>query len=126
MPFTTLGRRDLLKRGALLVALGLTAPSFVARTAAQARPAGLSDAVRRRVLASSPAGGGNGGLNTVVPFGDDAYYRARPTLAIPRADALPLVDGIGLNRGLEGLAHLYGSGRLAVVQGVGYPNPNRS
>jgi uncharacterized protein (DUF1501 family) len=128
MPFTTLGRRDLLKRGALFVALGLTAPSFVARTAAaaQTRLAGLSDSARRKILVVVQLGGGNDGLNTVVPFGDDAYYKARPNLAIPRADALPLVDGIGLNPALKGFADLYGGGRLAIVQGAGYPNPNRS
>jgi uncharacterized protein (DUF1501 family) len=128
MPYTTLGRRDLLRRGALFVALGLTAPSFVARTAAAAQAGGasLTQADRRRTLVVVQLGGGNDGLNTVVPVGDDAYYKARPTLAIPRADTLPLVDGLGLNPALKGFQALQGAGRLAIVQGVGYPNPNRS
>src|SRR6476646_5060834 len=98
MPYTTVGRRDLLKRGALFVALGLTAPSFVARTAAAAQAAGPGQAsASRHTLVVVQLGGGNDGLNTVVPVGDDNYYRARPSLAVPRGEALPLVDGLGLH-----------------------------
>ena len=128
MPYTTIGRRDLLKRGALFVALGLTAPSFVARTAAAAQQAtaGQPASQSRKTLVVVQLGGGNDGLNTVVPVGDDNYYRARPTLAIPRGEALPLVDGLGLHPSLKGFKDLYAAGKMALVQGVGYPNPNRS
>ena len=70
--------------------------------------------------------GGNDGLNTLVPFGDDAYFRARPTLAIPGGKTLRLTDQLGLNPKLVGLKSLHDEGHLAIVQGVGYPNPNRS
>jgi uncharacterized protein (DUF1501 family) len=125
VPYVTVGRRELLRRGALFVALGLTAPSWVARTAAAAAeptPAGS----RGRVLVVVQLGGGNDGLNTVVPVGDDAYYRVRPTLAIPRAEAVGLVDGLALHPSLAPLKPLFDGRRLALVQGVGYPNPNRS
>jgi uncharacterized protein (DUF1501 family) len=71
-------------------------------------------------------GGGNDGLNTIVPVGDDDYYRARPTLAIPRGEAVGLVDGLAVHPSLAALKPLFEARRLAVVQGVGYPNPNRS
>jgi uncharacterized protein (DUF1501 family) len=70
--------------------------------------------------------GGNDGLNMVVPFADDAYHQARPELALTANDVLKINDYAGLNPKLAGLKSLYDQGHLAVVQGVGYPNPNRS
>lgn len=70
--------------------------------------------------------GGNDGLNTVVPFEDDAYHKARPRLAKGSKDLIRLADGVGLNQSMPFLGELYQEGDLAVVQGVGYPNPNRS
>jgi uncharacterized protein (DUF1501 family) len=78
------------------------------------------------VLVIVQMGGGNDGLNTVVPYSDDAYHRARPVIGIPPASVLKLSDRIGLHPSLAGLNELYREGRVAVVQGVGYPNPNRS
>jgi uncharacterized protein (DUF1501 family) len=70
--------------------------------------------------------GGNDGLNTVIPYADDAYAAARPALAYPPDRVLRLDDAVGLNPGLSGLQGLYRRGHLAVVQGVGYPKPDRS
>jgi uncharacterized protein (DUF1501 family) len=79
-----------------------------------------------RVLVVVQLTGGNDGLNTVVPFTQDAYYRLRPTLAQKRS-SLHLLDGDhGLHPSLGELAPLLGEGRLTVVQGVGYPHPDRS
>jgi uncharacterized protein (DUF1501 family) len=125
VPYVNVGRRELLRRGSLLVALGLTAPSWVARSAAAAAEPAQTGG-RARVLVVVQLGGGNDGLNTIVPVGDEAYYRARPTLAIPRAEAVGLVDGLALHPALAPLKALFEASRLAVVQGVGYPNPNRS
>jgi uncharacterized protein (DUF1501 family) len=71
-------------------------------------------------------GGGNDGLNTVVPFAHDEYYRARPHLAVPQEKLLRLTDDLGLNPALADLKEIFDQGRLSIVQGVGYPNPNRS
>jgi uncharacterized protein (DUF1501 family) len=71
-------------------------------------------------------GGGNDGLNTVVPYADDLYARARPTLRIEPKNVLKLNDRVGLHPSLKDLHNLWEAGNLAVVQGVGYPNPNRS
>lgn len=70
--------------------------------------------------------GGNDGLNTIIPYQEAEYRRARGRLAIASKDVLPLDGGLGLHPNLKGLAGLYQSKRLAVIQGVGYPNPNRS
>ncbi len=70
--------------------------------------------------------GGNDGLNTVVPFQDKRYRQARPKLAIPAADVLKLSEGLGLHPALRGFADLWEREQLAIVQGVGYPQPNRS
>ena len=79
-----------------------------------------------RVLVVIQLSGGNDGLNTVVPFSDSAYYAARPKLAIPAADVVKLNDQVGLNPALRSLEPLFSDGRMAIVQGVGYEQPNRS
>jgi len=70
--------------------------------------------------------GGNDGLNTLVPYGDDAYYRARPTLGLPSDRLHKLNAYTGLNGKLTGLKALFDEGHLGIIQGVGYPNPDRS
>jgi uncharacterized protein (DUF1501 family) len=78
------------------------------------------------VLVVVQMAGGNDGLNTVVPWSDDAYHRVRPVIGIAANQVLKLDDRIAFNPALKGLHELYHQGRVAVVQGVGYPNPNRS
>lgn len=79
-----------------------------------------------RVLVVVQLSGGNDGLNTVVPFGDDNYNRARPGIRINDALKLDGADGIGLNPALRPIHEMVGQGRAAIVNGVGYPSPNRS
>lgn len=116
-------RREFLKRsveGSSLLALGATVPDFVASTAVAAENG------KDTVLVVLEMGGGNDGLNTVIPYGDDLYYKARPTLGIQKEQAIRVNDHIGLHPSLRGLNELLQNDRLAIVQGVGYPNPNRS
>jgi uncharacterized protein (DUF1501 family) len=70
--------------------------------------------------------GGNDGLNAVIPYTNDFYYQARPTLGVKAADVLKLSDTLGFNPALAGFKSLYDAGHMAVLNGVGYPNPNRS
>jgi len=72
--------------------------------------------------------GGNDGLNTVIPYRDGLYYKARPTIGIAADRVLKLgrQDDVGLHPSMTGMKELYDEGLLALVQGVGYPNPNRS
>jgi uncharacterized protein (DUF1501 family) len=78
------------------------------------------------VLVVVELAGGNDGLNTVVPFEDALYYKNRRKLGLPKAEVHKLNDLIGLHPKMGPLAELYKGGELAVVQGVGYPKPDRS
>jgi uncharacterized protein (DUF1501 family) len=104
-----------------LLALAPAVPAFVARTA-RAAAAGAD----RRVLVVVQLDGGNDALNTVVPHTDPAYERLRPGLHIAKKDLIKLDDDLGLHPSLKALDPLLRAGQLAVVPGVGYPNPNRS
>src|SRR5262249_31696160 len=115
-----LSRRDFLTSSTLL-ALAPTVPAFLARTARAARPE--PDA---RVLVVIQLDGGNDGINTVVPFADEGYAKYRKALRLPRDRLVKVNDRVGLHPSLGGFGKLLEAGRLAVVQGVGYPNPNRS
>jgi uncharacterized protein (DUF1501 family) len=70
--------------------------------------------------------GGNDGLNTVIPIANDIYYNARPRIAIKKEKSLILTNEAGLHPSLIGFKGLYDEGNLAVLNGVGYPNPDRS
>jgi len=125
-------RRIFLQRGLTMLAVGATVPTFLDETVmALANP---SDTARTqkptgkdgKILVVVQLSGGNDGLNTVVPFGDDAYHRARPGLRHDDKSVLKLDNYLGLHPNLAPFKELYDNGRMAVVQGVGYPNPNRS
>lgn len=121
-----LSRRQFLThtlQGSALLAVGAAAPRFLASTAlAAAENASSSE----NILVVVEMAGGNDGLNTVVPYGDDLYHKARPTLRIAPDEVIRIDDHIGLNPGLRPLESLLENNRLAIIQGVGYPNPNRS
>ncbi|HLF04686.1 MAG TPA: hypothetical protein VI855_05665, partial [Dehalococcoidia bacterium] len=70
--------------------------------------------------------GGNDGLNTVIPYGDSLYYDNRPTVGVAREQVLPINAQLGFNPAMQPLKDLYDQGKVAVIQGIGYPNPNRS
>ena len=114
--------RRFLGQGIGLLAAAGTVPAFLGSTCLALGGGGNRD----RVLVVIQLSGGNDGLNTVVPFSDDAYYRARPKLAIPPQDVLRLTDELGLHPKLQPLQRLYDRGELSIVQGIGYPNPDRS
>ena len=82
--------------------------------------------MENRTLVVVQLSGGNDGLNTLVPYSEQAYYNARPTLALDKNEVLPLNGDVALHPSMTALQSLYKSNRLAVVQGAGYPNPNRS
>ena len=78
------------------------------------------------VLVVLQLSGGNDGLNTVVPYGDPLYTDKRPSVRVPEDQVLPINDHVGFHPSMSPLKELYDQGKLAVIQGVGYPNPNRS
>ena len=117
-------RREFLK-GSVLASTLLFVPKFLHRLDAQDLKS-LRDANGRRLVVVQ-LGGGNDGLNTVIPFENDLYYKARPTLGIrPQSGILTLDKGLGFNPAMTGLKRLYDQGHVAVLNSVGYPNPDRS
>lgn len=70
--------------------------------------------------------GGNDGLNTVVPYGNDLYHNLRPSISKKQADVIKLNDDLGLNNSLKALTNIYDEGEMLILNNVGYPNPNRS
>ncbi|HEY7712584.1 MAG TPA: hypothetical protein VIG57_21425, partial [Candidatus Entotheonella sp.] len=70
--------------------------------------------------------GGNDALNTVIPYGDPLYFDNRPNVQIPEDQVLPINDQIGLHPTMGPIKALYDEGKVAIIQGIGYPNPNRS
>lgn len=115
-------RRRFLDTGLKLLASGLVLPRFLARTAWALPEGGGSD----RMLVVVQLSGGNDGINTLIPYSDPNYYRLRPTLAAKQDQILPLDANLGLHPNMQQLFDLYRERRVAVLPGVGYPNPNRS
>ena len=120
-------RREILRRG--MAGLGIagigasilkpSAFTSVAEAAAMAEANG-------KILVILELSGGNDGLNTVVPYGDDAYYRHRPEIGLPKSQLRILDDHFGLNPGMSGFEELFKEGKMAIVHGCGYENPSYS
>ncbi|HJN12445.1 MAG TPA: DUF1501 domain-containing protein [Pirellulaceae bacterium] len=103
-----------------VISLGATAPAVFQQAMA------ADNKAKETVLVVVQLSGGNDGLNTVIPFDDPVYQKDRPKLAIPSTDVLSLADGLGFHPSARGLANLLEDDQLAIVQGIGYPNPNHS
>lgn len=116
-------RREFLRGTLGTLSLSATLPGFLIRTADAVEEDGKKTG---RILVMLQMAGGNDGLNTIVPYSDDHYYQARPGIAVSPDEVLKLNDQLGMHPALGGLKELYDDGKLAIVQGVGYPNPNRS
>lgn len=113
-------RRDFIKNSALASSLFFVPGFLKAMDSQLSLPSGF----RRLVIIQ--LAGGNDGLNTIVPFTNDVYYRERPLIAIKQNNLLPFTDELGFNKNLRALKELYDSGELTIINKVGYPNPNRS
>jgi uncharacterized protein (DUF1501 family) len=125
-------RRDFLRTSVLGGALAYTVPLFLEKTfccldtMAAASTGQITSGKDGTILVVLQLAGGNDGINTLVPYGDDTYYKVRPRIALPKTEILRISDYAGLHPKLTGLHDLYSQGHLGMVQGVGYPNPNRS
>ncbi|HVX09994.1 MAG TPA: DUF1501 domain-containing protein [Pirellulales bacterium] len=117
-------RRTFLQSSAGLsfVSLAGGMPRLLAQAAETSAAADHND----HVLVVVELAGGNDGLNTLVPFENPLYYRNRATLGIAKDQVLKISDQLGLHPRMAGMAELYRDGKLAIVQGVGYPEPDRS
>ncbi len=115
-------RRDFLKYSSL-VSASAWVPHFLQKQTARFLNGKTGNG---RVLVVIQWSGGNDGLNTVVPFRNDVYFESRPAIALAQEEVYELNDELGLHSKLEGLVQLYDQGEVAILNNVGYPNPNRS
>ena len=131
-PTTLQTRRAFLRTSLLGAAAAWTLPVFIDKTFFTLNALAADSAIQSAtgkdstILVVLQLAGGNDGLNTVVPYNDDAYRRARPALGFAADKVLKVTDQVGLHPSLGPLRALYDEGHLGIVQGVGYPNPNRS
>jgi uncharacterized protein (DUF1501 family) len=115
-------RRDFLKGSIGALSLSMIAPGFLFGNNGSA----FAQSSSSRILVIVQLDGGNDGLNTLVPYTDKIYYAARPTLAVPEASVLKVNDKIGFNPVMTKFKALFDQGKIAVVQNVGYPDPDLS
>jgi uncharacterized protein (DUF1501 family) len=121
-------RREMVRLGlgtSAILACGPTVPTFLARSAGVLADDGPA-AAKGRILVVVQLDGGNDGLNTVVPYRDDEYRKQRPKIQVSAGEVRQIDDHVGLHPALEGFSKLLEKQWLAIVQSVGYPNPNRS
>jgi uncharacterized protein (DUF1501 family) len=121
----TITRRKFLQMTSGAVAVGAAAPILSIDQIAEA-------AINRPLPANTPIlivvtlYGGNDGLNTVIPFTDPIYYSSRPEISYKAADVLPLDAELALNPAMKGIKLLWDQKKVAIIRGVGYPNPDHS
>jgi len=114
-------RRNFLKQSAL-ASTSVFVPSFLKAFGGEQIMGSRSG----KILVVIQLSGGNDGLNTIVPFQNDIYYKNRPKLAIQKNKVLRLTDDLGFNPALKSLRNLYDDGMMSIINSVGYPNPDRS
>jgi uncharacterized protein (DUF1501 family) len=125
----SISRRSLLKNGAAVVAVGLAVPPWLSKMVWADNGAAMNfhkDVPDDRILVVVQLTGGNDGLNTVIPYSNSSYLTNRPNIGVADSQVIQLTDSIGLNPAMTGMKQLWDNKQLAIVQGVGYPNPNRS
>lgn len=129
-------RRAFIGHGVTFASAAVFVPAFLQRSAAAmaqasgaSRTTSIPGVPEGNILVVIQLGGGNDGLNTVIPYTEDAYHRARNTIAIRQNSVLRLNNkglDIGLHPALSAVKDMYDNGLVQIMQGVGYPNPNRS
>ncbi|MEP0766508.1 MAG: DUF1501 domain-containing protein [Fimbriimonadia bacterium] len=123
-----LTRREFLKKSATVIAVGAVAPPWLAKIvrADTLRVAQGGKMPSDRTLVVCQLTGGNDGLNTVIPYTQKRYYEMRPVLAVKDGAGIPISEDLALHPALTGLKKVWDRKHLAILNGVGYPNPNRS
>ena len=113
-------RRDFLKQSSLASSLFFV-PNFVKAFEKVAK-----ESLGYKKLVIIQLSGGNDGLNTIIPYTNDIYYKKRPGLSVPKNELIKVTDELGFHQSLAPLKNLYDQGYLSIINNVGYPNPNRS
>ena len=113
-------RRDFLKQSSLASSLFFV-PNFVKAFEKVAK-----ESLGYKKLVIIQLSGGNDGLNTIIPYTNDIYYKKRPGISVPKNELIKVTDELGFHQSLAQLKNLYDQGYLSIINNVGYPNPNRS
>ena len=113
-------RRDFLKQSSLASSLFFV-PNFVKAIEKVAK-----ESLGYKKLVIIQLSGGNDGLNTIIPYTNDIYYKKRPGISVPKNELIKVTDELGFHQSLAPLKNLYDQGYLSIINNVGYPNPNRS
>ncbi len=125
--YTSMSRRSVLRSGAAALAVSAAGEGLTfGLTSTLARAANETQKKSNRILVVLELSGANDGLNTLVPFADDAYYKLRPQIGIPAGKLLKIDDHYGFNGGMKGFEQLFKDGKLAVLHGCGYAQPSFS
>lgn len=126
-------RRQFISNGLGFVSLGMAMPGFLFRASEAVAQAGSTPSAAKaggKILVVVEMAGGNDGLNTVIPYALPEYSKARPNIGVAKEQVLQIGKSggveLGLHPGLKNLHAAFDKGQVAVVTGVGYPNPNRS
>jgi uncharacterized protein (DUF1501 family) len=121
-----INRRDFIQQSLAVVSLGLAVPSVFSRAVAAAAEESADRSVSGKTLIVVQMAGGVDGLSTVIPYRDPAYRQHRNELAVPESEMLPLDDHAAFHPSFERMKDIFDAGKLAVIEGVGYQNPNFS
>ena len=125
--FPLFTRRRFLEAGASALFLGAAGEGLrYGLTPALAQAASETKKRNERILVVLELSGANDGLNTFVPYGDEAYYKLRPRIGLPEKKLIKIDDMHGFSGGMKGFEQLYKDGKLAVIHGCGYAQPNFS
>lgn len=125
--FPFISRRSVLKVGASALALGAAGEGLrYGLTPTLARAAAETGKKNERILVVLELSGANDGLNTLVPYANDTYYKLRPKIGLPAKSLLKIDDHHGFSGGMKGFEQLYKDGKLAIIHGCGYAQPNFS
>lgn len=124
--FPQASRRDLLRAATYGVSVSAGSALRMSLFGQAAAAVAAEAESNGKILVVLELSGGNDGLNTLVPYADDAYYKLRPNLGIPRKQLRAIDEHFGFSHGMAGFERLYKSGRLAIVHGCGYENPSFS
>ncbi len=117
-------RRDFLKTTVGAMAVSPMFPHMLLNSALAQRAAASTNT--DPILVIIQLLGGNDGLNTIIPYGSDLYYKDRPTIGVSAKSVLPIDNTVGFHPNLKGLKTLYDAGKVAIVQGAGYANSSLS
>ena len=123
MSDNNISRRKFLRNSALATAGTMMIPNFLKAFEINHLNKKING---EKILVIIQLSGGNDGLNTVIPYTNDIYYKSRPSIAIEKEKILKINDELGLNPGMTGFKNIYDQGLISIINKVGYPNPDRS